>query len=65
MTNKKQHFGSKHMLVCAALIVAVVLIASVAGSGSNFALFLLICPLMMGAMMWMMMGGKRGPDGDR
>ena len=38
-------------------ILALVVILSVAGANAGYLLFALPCMLMMGAMMWMMMGG--------
>ena len=60
-----------HMLLCAAAVgVAVVLLATGAGSSGYLLLPLLFCGLMMGGMMWMMMRpsgnarGERGPGQD-
>jgi len=54
----------KAMWLCGVFaVLAIVFLASGVGAG---ALFLIPCMLMMGAMMWMMMGGRgsgtRGPD---
>jgi hypothetical protein len=64
MNDHRSHFTSKHMLACVAIIV-VALIAVLAGAGSGILLVALVCPLMMGAMMWMMMGGMGPRGGDR
>lgn len=55
--NETKH-SMKMMVGCLAFaVVAVVLVASGVGAG---ALFIIPCMLMMGAMMWMMMGGSDG-----
>jgi len=51
----------KMMWACVALLGAVVVL-SVAGANSGYLLFLVPCMLMMGVMMWMMMGVARGGD---
>ena len=51
-----------HILICAALIVAAVVLFS-AGVESAVLLPLVGCALMMGAMMWMMMGRSGGSGG--
>ena len=51
-----------HLLICAALIVAAVVLVST-GVQSAVLLPLVGCALMMGAMMWMMMGRSGGGDG--
>jgi hypothetical protein len=61
-TTKKKLNDIKHsiklMWGCMILaVVAIVLVFSGVGAG---AFFITPCPLMMGAMMWMMMGGARG-----
>lgn len=48
---------------CAAL-VALVLVVSLAAGSAGYLLFALPCVLMMGVMMWMMMGGS-GHGSDR
>ncbi len=65
---KKKMDDTKHsmkmMWGCVAFaLVAIVLVSSGVGAG---ALFIIPCMLMMGAMMWMMMGGTGGsPRRDR
>jgi hypothetical protein len=59
MNDHQSHFSSKHMRACVAIIV-VALIAELVGAGSGILLVALVCPLMMGAAMWMMMG-RHGP----
>ncbi len=55
--NETKH-SMKMMWACAAFaVLAIVLLASGVGAG---ALFIIPCMLMMGAMMWMMMGGMGG-----
>jgi hypothetical protein len=50
---------STHMLLCALLLVGAV--ALIATGFSGFLLLpVLLCAVMMGTMMWMMMGGRRG-----
>ena len=49
----------KLMWGCVALVALVVILA-VAGSDAGYLLFALPCMLMMGAMVWMMMGGMGG-----
>ena len=60
--NDTKH-SMRMMWGCVALaVVAVFLIANGVG---GLALFLIPCMLMMGAMMWMMMGGMGGSGGGR
>ena len=59
MNDVKKHLTTRHVLVCAAIIVAIV-VAVVAGASSSLLLFILVCPLMMGAMTWRMMRGGAG-----
>ena len=61
----RQH-SMKMMWGCVAVLVIVVVLA-VTGANAGFLLFALPCMLMMGAMMWMMMGGigGRGRGGPR
>jgi hypothetical protein len=49
----------KMMWGCVA-ILALAVILSVAGATAGYLLFALPCMLMMGAMVWMMMGGSGG-----
>lgn len=49
----------RFMWVCAA-IVALAVILAVALASPSYLLFLVPCALMMGAMVWMMMGGMSG-----
>jgi hypothetical protein len=46
---------------CVALL-ALAVVLSIAGANVGYLLFALPCMLMMGAMVWMMMGGSRGGD---
>ena len=51
-----------HMWMCAAMVVLALVVVLVSGS----ALYILPaagCMLMMGGMMWLMMGGMRGRGG--
>jgi len=50
-----------HMWLCAAVVALVLVLAT--GSGAWALLPLLGCAVMMGAMMWMMMGGMGGRGG--
>ena len=60
--NETKH-SMKMMWGCVAFVVlAIVLIASGVGLG---AFFIIPCMLMMGAMMWMMMGGMGRSGGER
>jgi hypothetical protein len=55
----------KMMWGCVALVALAVILA-VAGANVGYLLFALPCVLMMGAMMWMMVGGmSRGTHGDK
>jgi len=56
-----QGHSMKMMWGCVALI-ALALVLAVSGVGAA-ALFVIPCVLMMGAMMWMMMGGRGGGSG--
>jgi hypothetical protein len=49
----------KMMWGCVA-VLAIVAVLALAGAGTGYLLFALPCLLMMGAMMWMMMGGMGG-----
>jgi hypothetical protein len=51
----------KLMWGCVALLVLVIVL-SLAGANAGYVLFAVPCMLMMGAMMWMMIGGTRGGD---
>jgi hypothetical protein len=51
----------KMMWGCVA-ILALAVVLSIAGAKVGYLLFALPCALMMGAMVWMMMGGSRGSD---
>jgi hypothetical protein len=52
----------KMMWGCVA-VLAIVVVLAVTGANAGFLLFALPCMLMMGAMMWMMIGaGRRGHD---
>ena len=55
----------KHVGFCVLLVVGVLAVA-LATSSSGFVLFVIPCMLMMGATIWMMMGGRgsgtRGGD---
>ena len=51
---------SMRMMWGCVAILALVVILSVAGANAGYLLFALPCMLMMGAMMWMMMGGMGG-----
>lgn len=55
---------SWHMLVCVGFIaLAAILIAT--GAGALAVVAIAGCALMMGAMVWMMVGGGRGSGGER
>ena len=54
----RQH-SLKMMWGCVALL-ALVVVLSLAGANAGYLLFAAPCVLMMGAMMWMMMGAWRG-----
>lgn len=51
------------MLWGCAAIVALVLVVSLAAGSAGYLVFALPCVLMMGVMMWMMMGGSRSGHG--
>ena len=51
---------SMRMLWACAAVFALVVIVAVASSNAGYVLFALPCMLMMGAMVWMMMGGMGG-----
>lgn len=55
-----------HIWMCVALVVVALVLVLSTGSSGFFVLPLLGCMLMMGAMMWMMMGGmgRRGDGPD-
>lgn len=52
-----------HIWMCVALVVVALALVLSTGSAAYFVLPLLGCMLMMGAMMWMMMGGMGGRGG--
>jgi len=52
----------KMMWGCVAIVVLVVAVSLAVGS-AGYLLFAVPCMLMMGAMMWMMMGGVGGSRG--
>jgi hypothetical protein len=52
-----------HIWMCVALVVVALVLVASTGSGTFFVLPLLGCMLMMGAMMWMMMGGRGAGSG--
>ena len=54
---------SSHMLLCASVLVVGVLFAG--GLGAFTFLPIAACMLMMGVMMWMMMGSGRNDRGGR
>lgn len=54
-----QGHSMKMMWGCVALIALAVVLVSTGGSG-GFLLFVIPCVLMMGAMVWMVMGGRGG-----
>ena len=55
---------TRHMLFCAVLLIAGVVLLS-SGVGGLAFLPLLLCGLMMGGMIWMMMRPGRHDRGDR
>ncbi len=52
--NQIRKLTPAHMILCVALLVALVLFLGAGGVG----IFLIICMAMFGAMMWMMMRGS-------
>jgi len=52
-----------HMWLCAAVVAVALVLVLATGSGAWALLPLLGCAVMMGAMMWMMMGGMGGRGG--
>ena len=52
-----------HIWMCVALVVVALVLVLSTGSGAFVVLPFLGCMLMMGAMMWMMMGGMGGRGG--
>ena len=55
---KSSKHSSRMMLGCAAIVLAVVVVALV--MNASVLVFALPCMLMMGAMVWMMTGGMGG-----
>lgn len=59
--------STKMMWACLALVAIAVAVA-VGSANGGFALLAVVCAVMMGAMVWMLMGGPRGgagrPGGD-
>jgi hypothetical protein len=60
MSNVRKQLSGKHVMWGCVAILALVVILSVAGANAGYLLFAVPCMVMMGAMMWMMMGGMRG-----
>jgi hypothetical protein len=58
---ERMKHSMKMMWGCVALL-ALAVVLSIAGANVSYLLFALPCMLMMGAMVWMMMGGSRGGD---
>jgi hypothetical protein len=58
---ERMKHSMKMMWGCVALL-ALAVVLSIAGANLGYLLFALPCMLMMGAMVWMMMGGSRGGD---
>jgi hypothetical protein len=58
---ERMKHSMKMMWGCVALL-ALAVVLSIAGANLGYLLFALPCMLMMGAMVWMMMGGWRGGD---
>jgi hypothetical protein len=57
---------SRNHMIVGAVVIATVAVVFGAGSAVGVgALFLVACAAMMGLMMWMMMGGRRGDRDDR
>ncbi len=54
--------SSKHLWFCVA-IIGVVLAVVLASGSTGYLLFAIPCMLMMGGMMWMMMGGMDSRGG--
>ena len=52
-----------HIWMCVAVVAVALVLVFATGSGAWFVLPFLGCALMMGAMMWMMMGGMGGRGG--
>ena len=64
-SRQEDDMNAKHLLACAAVVVVAVVVVSATGAGPGIGLlFIIPCMLMMGAMMWMMMG-SRGDEHDR
>lgn len=55
--------SSMNMMWGCVAVIAVVIVLAVSGAGGGYLVFAVGCALMMGAMMWMMMGGPRGRSG--
>ena len=49
-----------HIWMCVAVVAVALVLVLVSDSGTWFLLPALGCALMMGAMMWMMLGGRGG-----
>ena len=49
-----------HIWMCVAVVAVALVLVLASGSGTWFLLPALGCALMMGAMMWMMLGGRGG-----
>lgn len=49
-----------HIWICVAIVVVALALVLSTGSSGFFVLPLLGCMLMMGVMMWMVMGGRGG-----
>ncbi len=60
--SRNTKMSGKHLWLFVA-IVGVVLVAALATGSAGYLLFVIPCMLMMGAMMWMMMGGMGNSGG--
>jgi peptidoglycan/LPS O-acetylase OafA/YrhL len=65
MSDLRKRLTAKHVMWGCVAVLALVVVLSIAGANAGYLLFALPCVVMMGAMMWVMMGGMGGGGKER